>query len=204
MPVPPSGFGYNGEVGSTQYKWIQGHSVHEIATVASDVDKSTLSFSIVPSEAVLPKGVYFNPATGEMNGLPTEVDVVVVVALQTSASLHHCAPKPKVLLKERSYTIVASNSGGSLSITMNITVVAQPPRLQYSPNYFVFNHGYYNDIVPNSCPGLHSSFGLTLGVGPVMAVPNFVLNLGSTFGRFMITSLGAIHYNLRVGFSSYS
>jgi len=82
-----------------------------ISNLLPSFNGNVISFSIVPS---LPAGLNFDTATGEISGTPTEV---------SSSSI---------------YTVTATNSGGSTSFGVIITVNdAAPSSLSYSsPNVF--------------------------------------------------------------------
>ncbi len=76
---------------------------------------TVLSYSINPA---LPAGLSFNTTTGVISGTPT--------ATQNPAVIH---------------TIAATNSGGSTSAAVTITVNAGAPTLSYSGNPFTFTKG---------------------------------------------------------------
>ena len=66
-----------------------------------------VSWTVDPS---LPSGLALDASTGEITGMPTE------------------------LLTRTMYTITGTNSGGSASAYINITIVDQVPTIEYLPN----------------------------------------------------------------------
>ncbi len=68
---------------------------------------AVISYSVSPA---LPAGLSLSPGTGIISGAPTAV---------TAAA---------------SYTVTASNTGGSATATLSITVMDQPPSAQLLPN----------------------------------------------------------------------
>ena len=76
------------------------------ANTVNSVGGAIVSFAISPS---LPTGFTFNTSTGTITGTPT------------------------ALLSATAYTVTATNSGGSTPVSLNITVLEQPPgNLNYS------------------------------------------------------------------------
>jgi hypothetical protein len=95
---------------------------------------TVLSYSINPS---LPAGLSFNTTTGVISGTPS--------ATQNPAVVH---------------TITASNSGGSASVTVTLTVNAGAPTLSYSGNPFTFTKGTTVSSVTATASNI-SSFALS-------------------------------------------
>lgn len=130
-----------------------------ISATDPTVSGTVTTWSISPS---LPSGLSFDTANGEIAGTPT------VVAASTS------------------YTITASNAGGSTTTTISITVAnAAPTSLSYtssSPTYYVgtaisANTGTYTGVVTSwsVSPSLPAGLALNASTGVITGTPTSVV-----------------------------
>jgi hypothetical protein len=107
----PTGLRYD-----SPWTWTLGQTYKESMTLNHNAfdGGATVTFTVKPS---LPAGVSLNSATGDISGTPTDL-------------------KPW----NSTYTVTATNTGGSTSTKIYIRVIAQPPMLSYSPRAFVWIH----------------------------------------------------------------
>ncbi len=103
--------------------WIKGNAVSIAPANSGGVAQS---WSITPA---LPTGLSFNPTSGAISGTPT---------LLSAAS---------------SYTITASNSAGSASTSVVISIVVPPPKPLYAPNPANASKGSPFSITPSNAGG---------------------------------------------------
>ena len=85
-----------------------------------------VSWSIDPA---LSSGLTFNTTNGEISGIPDALSVLTV------------------------YTISATNTGGTVTATVNITVNAVAPVLSYSPDSFILTNNSAMNTLSSTTPG---------------------------------------------------
>jgi hypothetical protein len=107
----PTGLHYD-----SPWTWTLGQTYNEAMTLNQNAfdGGAKVTFTVKPA---LPAGVSLNNATGDISGTPTDL-------------------KPW----NSTYTVTATNTGGSTSTKIYIRVIAQPPTLSYSPRSFVWIH----------------------------------------------------------------
>ena len=86
-------------------------------------DGAIVSWAITPD---LPAGLVFDNTTGTISGTPSE------------------------LLTRNMYTIVGTNTGGSVTTYINITIVDEIPNISYSPSELMLTNNTISGILPLS------------------------------------------------------
>ena len=152
-----------------------------------------VSWSIDPA---LSSGLMFNTANGEISGIPDALSVLTV------------------------YTISATNTGGTVTATVNITVNAVTPVLSYSPDSFILTNNSAmttfspttsgGDIVSWSIdPALSSGLTFNTASGEISGIPDAlsvltVYTISATNTGGTVTATVNITVNAEIAVISYS
>ena len=152
-----------------------------------------VSWSIDPA---LSSGLTFNTANGEISGIPDALSVLTV------------------------YTISATNTGGTVTATVNITVNAVAPVLSYSPDSFILTNNSAmttfspttsgGDIVTWSIdPALSSGLTFNTASGEISGIPDAlsvltVYTISATNTGGTVTTTVNITVNAEIAVISYS
>ena len=152
-----------------------------------------VTWSIDPA---LSSGLTFNTASGEISGIPDALSVLTV------------------------YTISATNTGGTVTTTVNITVNAVAPVLSYSPDSFILTNNSAmttfspttsgGDIVTWSIdPALSSGLTFNTASGEISGIPDAlsvltVYTISATNTGGTVTTTVNITVNAEIAVISYS
>ncbi|MEC8541235.1 MAG: putative Ig domain-containing protein, partial [Candidatus Thermoplasmatota archaeon] len=152
--------------------------------IPSNSGGAATSWAINPT--TLPGGLSFDTSTGEISGTPN-------------------ALSPKT-----DYTITATNSDGSDSVTIEISVIQEPPAFVFtSGTSFTFNVGtaISNPIVPQVIrgtgitwtvnPSLPSGINLDSSTGTISGTPTLASSL-ATYQVTATNSAGSVSANLQI------
>ncbi|MFL2985198.1 MAG: putative Ig domain-containing protein [Candidatus Poseidoniaceae archaeon] len=131
----------------------------DLKYVVLDSSSNILGYSVSPA---LPAGLSLNIATGEISGTPT------VISANTT------------------YTITASNSGGTATTTVTIVVNDEIPSFYYSPPEFNFTKGVTisSTILPINTGGTPTSYTISPNL---LSIFHFGINNGMIGGTPSIT-----------------
>lgn len=161
---PPSGSGAPTNLSYSPQTWAIGEA---ITPYTPTVTGTVTSYSITPN---LPEGVSFNTTTGTLLGTP--------VYVQTA----------------KSYTVTATNSSGSTTATLAITITLPKPSIVYNPGAITLTVGapvwplitasegtYVGDLTvsPPLPPGLAMVNGAITGT-PTVASPETTYTISTT------------------------
>ncbi len=120
---------------------IYSTSVPIVANVPSSNGGAVVSYAITPA---LPPGLSLNTTTGVISGTPTALSAAT------------------------QYTVTATNTGGSTSATLTITIMNLPPaQLRYSANPAIYTK---DQVIPNNVPA--SSGGPVISYAITPAPPS--------------------------------
>ena len=158
-----------------------------VTIVVNDVAPSSLSYS--PSSFTLTKGVSMTTTTPTVSG-GTITSWAVSPSLPTGLSLDSVtgaiSGTPSEITSSASYTITASNTGGSDTATLIIVVNdVVPSSVSYSPNTFTLTKGTaMTSVTPSSSggtvtswtvsPPLPSGLSIDSSTGTISGTPNAV------------------------------
>jgi len=152
-----------------------------------------VTWSIDPA---LSSGLTFNTANGEISGIPDALSVLTV------------------------YTISATNTGGTVTTTVNITVNAVAPVLSYSPDSFILtNNSVMSTLLPTTSggdvvtwsidPALSSGLLFNSTNGEISGIPDAlsvltVYTISATNSGDTVTTTVNITVNAEIAVISYS
>ncbi|MBP7281823.1 MAG: putative Ig domain-containing protein [Leptospiraceae bacterium] len=175
--------------------------------IVNDSPPTSLSYAGAPF--VFTKGVTITSVSPTVTGTPTSYSVSPALpsglAINTTTGV--LAGTPSVVAANTVYTVTATNSGGSTTFNMNLTVNDTPPSaLSYATNPFIFGTGTAISISPtitgtpisySVSPALPTGLGINTVTGILSGTPT-VLTASSNYTVTATNSGGSTTFVLNI------
>ena len=169
-----------------------GSDTATVTIVVNDVAPSSVSYS--PSSFTLTKGTAMTAVTPSSSGGPVtawSVSPSLPAGLSLDTSTGEISGTPTAITSSASYTITASNTGGSDTATVTIVVNdVAPSSISYSPNSFTLTKGTAMTAVTPSAsggpvtswsvsPSLPAGLSLDTSTGEISGTPTAITSSAS-------------------------
>ena len=171
-----------------------GSSTTTITIVVNDVAPSNLVYSVENMSLI--KNQAMTPNTATVNGAITswEISPSLPTGLSFGSSNGTIWGTPTVVqLTPITYTVWANNTGGSVSVTLNITIADDLAVFSYPNSPYTIVRGYnMSDITPTVTSGTIVSWGIDPSLPNGLSFTNGVISGKPTVNQ-TITTLSLIH-----------
>ena len=169
-----------------------GSDTATVTIVVNDVAPSSVTYS--PNSFTLTKGTAMTAVTPSSNGGPVtswSVSPSLPAGLSLDTSTGEISGTPTAITSSASYTITASNTGGSDTATVTIVVNdVAPSSISYSPNSFTLTKGTaMTAVTPTSSggpvtswsvsPSLPAGLSLDTSTGEISGTPTAITSSAS-------------------------
>ena len=169
-----------------------GSDTATVTIVVNDVAPSSISYS--PNSFTLTKGTAMTAVTPSSSGGPVtswSVSPSLPAGLSLDTSTGEISGTPTAITSSASYTITASNTGGSDTTTVTIEVNdVAPSSVSYSPNSFTLTKGTaMTAVTPSSSggpvtswsvsPSLPAGLSLDTSTGEISGTPTAITSSAS-------------------------
>ena len=169
-----------------------GSDTATVTIVVNDVAPSSVSYS--PNSFTLTKGTAMTAVTPSSSGGPVtswSVSPSLPAGLSLDTSTGEISGTPSAITSSASYTITASNTGGSDTATVTIVVNdVAPSSITYSPNSFTLTKGTaMTSVTPSTSggpvtswsvsPSLPAGLSLDTSTGEISGTPTAITSSAS-------------------------
>ena len=153
-----------------------GSDTATVTIVVNDVAPSSISYS--PNSFTLTKGTAMTAVTPSSSGGPVtswSVSPSLPAGLSLDTSTGEISGTPTAITSSASYTITASNTGGSDTTTVTIVVNdVAPSSVSYSPNSFTLTKGTaMTAVTPSSSGGPVTSWSVSPSLASRLVLRHF-------------------------------